>query len=253
MTRCSIFLVATIFFLVGICFAVAEEPADEDARRETTYTFVNPSTANVQALLNQYFFNTPRDIPLTITLPRYRGVAEIESLWSFYSVGYQFDDLKNLFDETLRPGSAQTGRTVDGRGVEAAGQANPSASPTGNEPRVYDLSCSFANSVTYNIGLAGRDDYDVFFRFRAADADAADDSLSSDDGTASILKFEKTLSNNGENGPRIMSGGSYGNDISEGDGYYGTPLSTPLTMLLLLIGFFIVVVMYTTVGIKLKD
>lgn len=226
MKICNILLAVALFLSVGIIVAVAEEPADEDTRRDDIYTFGNSTAVKGKNAFTQYFYNTPRSNPLTITLPLYKGIAETESGRSLYSVENRF--------------------TISNANADEASYAD-------NEMHVYDFDSSFDDSVMEKIGFIGRYVKDNVPDPFLVNARAPEGFQSLDNGTYAVLAFDKKVSKDSQNRPKIMSDGSYLGDYKETQDYSASPYSAPMSLLLLLICFCIILVMHTTTEVKWKD
>ena len=164
-----------------------------------------------------------------ITLSRYRDIAGTESRWTSYSAGKKHVDIKALLETTFAPY-----RTDD-------------------ELQVYEFAISFDNSITKTIGVTERNDSYQPSVFPDAGAESSDGSPSSDNGAYAILVYEKKVFRDGMNRPKTMSGGFYGDNIKEEDDVSKSPLSTPILLLVFMLTFCIILIISTTVGIKLND
>jgi len=87
----SLFPIAIFFLSAGIDFSVAGEPADEESRRETIYSFGIPSAAESKNIFSGYFFDSAGNSTRAVKLLQYKSIAETESIWSRYST----DDTDN--------------------------------------------------------------------------------------------------------------------------------------------------------------
>lgn len=225
MRLCNFFLAAAVFLLVGLSRSVAGEPADEETLRETTDRHSDAITAKGNNSFAQYFRDAKND-SLTIILPEYKGTTEANSLRSLYTPGYHNSGTKT--------------------------PSNAPADPDNDAKlHVYDFAVSFDNSIPEDIGITGRRDDDIpgFQELLAAEAD---ENQLPDNGSASILVFRKTTPKNSQNRARILSGGSYINEFEKEEDF-NSPLTTPIALLLLLFGFCIILVIYTSAGAKMKD
>lgn len=199
MRLCSIFLAAATILSVGIVSAVAEEPADEETRRELTYISGSPAAVKGGSVFSRYFHQSGNSI-LASTLPRFSTETDIGNL------------------------------------------------------QVYDFSVPFDNIITETIGYTGRIAAQNESDLPEANAEASDETPVLDNAAyASILVFEKKVFKNGLNRPQVMSGGLYSSELKDEEEMLFSHLSTPLTLLLITIAFCIIMVVSTTVGIKLKE
>jgi len=233
MRLCNFFLAAAVFLLVGISRPVAGEPADEDTLRETTYSLNDTVAVKGNNSFAQYF-NDAKNDSLTIILPKYKGTTETKSLWALYTPGYHNTDTKTSFDGSTDPADAQASHPAD-NGIS----------------QVYEFSVSFDNSISEDIGRTGQSDDDSL-DFLGVVAAGTDDRQLSDNGSSSILVFRKTTPRNSQNRARILSGGSYLNEFEKEEDF-NSPLTTPIALLLLMFGFCIILVIYTSAGEKMKE
>jgi hypothetical protein len=227
MKLCNIFLTAAVFLSVGIVFAVAEETADGEIRGETAQTVGSQSATNDKDASTRSA-SAPCD--LTITLSQYRAGARTEGGRPAYMAGIDHDAINT-----------------------ALRQASDTSYRTDEERQVYDFAIPFNNRVTKDIGVTERNDINRVSGPAGAEAGRTDSFQSSENGAYSILAFEKKVMKDGFNRPQIMSGGFNSDNLKEEEKVTSSPLSTPLMMLLFMFAFYIIMVLATTVGIKLKD
>ena len=212
MKRCNIFLAAVLFFSVGIVSAVAEEPDDEDTRRETIYLLGNPVVTKGDQTFTQTVYDIANETILSETQTKYSGIVQTES-------GSNTETVWNKDDED----------------------------------RIYDFSTSFAYSITKEIGMVGQNNGETELDSTEADSEASDNLQLSDNGAYAIFVFEKRAFKNVQNRPQITGGSSNRTAELKVDDYSRSPVSTPFMMLVFMFCFFVILVMATTVGIKLKD
>ncbi|MBO4633423.1 MAG: hypothetical protein J5858_16020, partial [Lentisphaeria bacterium] len=168
-------LFAAVFFSVGIAFALAEEPADEETFRETTYTSAYSTAADGYNAYTLSFCKTK-------------------------NAGNNTNDLI-LFeqDDIAKAGSASSTRHED----------SASAATAGNESRqIYDLSRSFSDSITEEIGftaLSGREN-PLIFSDVYAEAPNNSQSLPNPD-IFSLLAFDKKVFTNAHHWGQILTVG----------------------------------------------
>ena len=86
----NVFLFAVIFS-AGIASAVAEEPADENMRRETTYLFGSSVTEGTSIYTPSFSYRTAGDNADETLLSEHSGLAGTESGRDDYSAGYKND------------------------------------------------------------------------------------------------------------------------------------------------------------------
>ena len=224
-------LLAALVLFAGSGFVVAEEPFDEDTRRETIYFLGNPVASQDDYFFTRFFSNPAKNGILSETVPQYGGVDLIESETASY---FHKADQKGNDTNTEVHEDSTTHRTED-------------------KNSVYEFANSFQSSITEKIGVMKQNDTIVILDSREDDAEASDEFQSSDNGTYSSLVFDKKTIRNDPNRPKFISGSAYTGDFKEEDLFLHSPLSAPITLLIFMFGFCIVLIMATTVGIKLKD
>jgi hypothetical protein len=224
----NFFLAAAIFLSAGMVSAVAEEPAEGETRRETTHASGSRANENGQKAFTRSVPDTPDSSILTDILPQYSVIAGTEDGRSRFPIGNYYND------ETPSTDEAPAFRRDD------------------VERHVYDFASPFDNSILNGLGFTGRKDSETESDLPEANAEQPDAFQLSDNGAYSILVFEKKVFRNDQNRPKIMSGGVYDRDIQEEE-VSSSPLSTPILMLITMITFCIILVIATTVGLKLKD
>lgn len=235
MKLCNIFLTAAVFLSVGIVFAVAEETADGEIRGETAQT-VGSQSATSDKDASAPPRNASEHGDLAVTLPQYRDSVKTNGGRAAYLAGTDYNGIKTALAQ-----ASGTYRTEEKR-------------------QVYDFAVPFNNSVTKDIGVTERNDSNRVSSPAEADAgkptrmsETTSDSYQTTDKGSAILTFEKKAFKDDFNRPQIMSGGFKGDNLKEEEKVTASPLSTPLTMLLFMFALFIIIILATTVGIKLKD
>lgn len=211
-------LTAAVVFFVGIAFAVAEEPADEDTFRETTYTYDTSLVPDLEG---------SSDFPL-----------------SFYKTAGNGADDATLFE--------QIGIAGSGRSDESAASATSRTSGEDMSLRVFDLSSSFSGSVTEEIGFTARSDRGNPLVFSEVIAESPNKSQSAGNETYSLLTFDKKAFTNARNWGQIISGGSNFNDGEE-EGFlvfFSSIVTIPFAILSFSICIGFLLIMFTTSGKK---
>ena len=254
MKSCNILLAAALFLFVGIVFADAEEPADEDTRRDTIYSSGSPAAVKGNSFFTQYFYNPERKKALSIKLPRYNGIAKTENIWTYYYSGEDIDNGANAApDDALHPSGSRT--IQPGEGVLAdAGAGGVNKKHADDERGIYDLTVPFDHSLADGADFAGAGESDTVLDFHEFKTEASDELQSSEkSGVYPILVFVEKAFYNSQNRARILSGITYVGDFEDEDKYTTSPLSVPLALFFVALGVGILLVMYTTVGIKKKN
>ena len=220
-------LITAVFFSVGIAFAFAEAPVDEDTFRETTYTFDNFSPAEN---LNAYalsFLKTSENNASDSTLSEQNGSTETGSERNDYTIGY-----KN-------------------NGTSPSFHANsPSAAPDGNESlSLYDLSNSFYDSVTEEIGFTARGDRANPLVFSEVIAAAPNNSQMPNQEIFSLLSYDKNVFTNAQNWGQILSGGYYYPEEEEENLFilFGSMITVPFAILTLTLGVGFLLILFTSI------
>lgn len=238
----NILLPAVLFLFAGIASAAAEDPADEDARRETIYT---PGAAAVPEVGNTYvlyFLDTAGDDSLSTGLFRYDGADATEDI--SYADGYE----KNGADAAIHDGSAsdddssRSDAGEDPGNVETAGLA-ASIAPGGDGLHAYDFAVPYDNSITSEIGYTGREDSAEEPDSAVTEPAVSENSRVSDKGSQSILAFEKNAFKNGQIKAQFIASTSRLEDSEEESELLS--LSLPIALLLAGVVIGIVVVIHT--------
>ena len=224
----SYHLAAALFLFAGIAFAVALEPADEDSRRETIYTFHSPIATESRKTFERLFYDTARKEDLTIKLLQYSSIAETESVWGSYST----ED---------HNGGGNTGSAAapdsDGR---VAGE---------DGFHVYDLAAPFGDRITEDIGFTGRRGGEYELNFGEAETREPEQYQLPENGASGILVFDKSFFLANENKAQILFGDPYAGDFNDND-VVALPLALPIALLFLAIGAGIVLIIFTTIDDK---
>ena len=256
MKLCRVVLAVSLFLSGGIGSAVAGEPADEDSRREITYAG-STSAAKARSLSAQYFYGPAGEKTLTIILPRYKSIVETQNWDFFYAAGKINDDARALAgeDEDLDPDvQPPPSAGVDDELAEGGmGMARSETYRSDDGFSVYDFTVPFDGAVTMVKADPAEEIDNGFFPVSPENAFAAtDDHLSSDKGTYTTFVFDKTTFTSGPNNPQIMSGGSYLDDLMKEEDF-SSPYMVPFSLLLFMLGFWFLLVMFTSFEIKMKE
>ena len=255
MRACNILLAAALFLFVGIVFADAEEPAEEDTRRDTIYSSGSPAVAKGNSFFTQYFYNPERKKALSIKLPRYNGIAKTESIWIYYYSGEDIDNSANAApDDALPPSGPRMIQPGEGGSLADAGAGGVNTKHADDEHGIYDLTVPFDHSVADGTDFAGAGESDTVLDFHEFKAGTSNELQSSEKkGVRLVLVFVEKAFYNSQNRARILSGITYVGDFEDEDKYATSPLSVPLALFFVALGVGILLVMYTTVGNKKKN
>ena len=236
----NILLSAELFLFAGIASAVAEDPADEDARRETIY-ITGAAVPEAGNNYMQYFLDTAGNGSLGTALFRYDGAAATEDVG--YAAGYEKDDANEAFHDD--PASADNKATDAGGDPGETGMTAPAESrPSGSDGlHAYDFALSYDYSITPEIGFTGREEGADNSDSAIAEPAASDDSRVPDKGPQSVLVFEKNAFKNGQINAQLIENDSRLEDSEEEGGILS--LSGPIALLLVGVGIGIVLVMHT--------
>ena len=197
----SIFSAATLCLSVGIAFAVAEEPADEDSRRELIYSFGEAAAS------------AKEDNTMAKALLQYAGASDPENGWPD-TVAYQNDGSTETDDDAFRD---------------------------------YDFSIPYDESMTEKIGIVGLMD-DNGELISATSSTTATDNSPLDKASDSILFFEKKAYRNAPDLTKITFESSISEDYEgkKEEESLIVPLAAPISLLILIIGFGVILVTYTS-------
>jgi len=250
MRSCNILPAAALFLFVGIVFADAEEPADEDMRRDTIYSSVNPAAVKGNSFFTQYFYNPERKKALSIKLPRYNGIAKTENIWTYYYSGEDIDKGANAApDDALHPSGSRTNQPGEGGFLADSGAGGVNLKHADDERGIYDLTVPFDPSVAAGADFAGAGESDTVLDFHEFKAGTSNELQSSEKkGARLVLVFVEKAFYNSQNRARILSGITYVGDFEDEDEFAPSPLSAPLALFFVALGVGILLVMYTTVG-----
>ena len=253
----NIFSAAILFFSADVAFAVAEEPADEETRRETTYTIFNPATADSKTLFARYFYDPAGNNRLTIRLPQYNGIAETESVWNHFSTGFNPGGAQGASKEDLpRPNdndddndnNPATVQSTAETGLAEPEPANPAENHiAGDIHSVYDFSVHYENSITEAIGHTGRGDTENGFGVPEIETERLGNGQPPDNGVYSILVFEKEASSNILNRAKIHFEETNADMFNDDDGYKSSPLTIPIALFFFMIGAGFLLVFFTSI------
>ena len=220
------FLTAVVFS-VGVAFVPAEEPVDEDTFRETTYSLDNFSTAEG---LNAY--------PLSFC--KSAGNEEIDAA---------------MFEHFSIAGTG-SGRNDNGAGDKDDGTSpsfhedSTSASPDGNELlRIYDLSASFYDSITEEIGFTARGERENPLVFSDAKPETPDNSQMPTPEIFSLLTFDKNVFTNEQNWGQILSGGYYFGEEEEESAFllFSSMITIPFAILSVALSVGFLLILFTSI------
>lgn len=247
-----IFLSVVFFPFISAGYAFADEPADEDTRREITYAFGNHDPAKGENAFIRYFHHTDKNIVLTITLSRYSSIDETEKVWKSFSTDYKNGGTNASFDGSSDYANEQAAQAASESRFADAETGGANANRTDDELMVYKIDVPFDKSAVDKAGTAGYDDSDTLFVFPEVKTETSEGVQLSDGGTYSILVFEKKAFANSQNRAKILFGGSYTQSAEEAD-YSTSPYAIPLAILFLTLGGGIILAMFTTTGAKMDD
>lgn len=253
----NIFSAAILFFSAGIAFAAAEEPADEETRRETTYLVFNPATADSKTLYTRYFYDPAGNNRLTIQLPQYNGITETESVWSHFSTGSNPGDAQGAsLENPPRSNANDDGVDNDSaaRYTAETGHAEPESSNSaenrvvGDMRGAYDFSIPFEDSITEAIGYTGSGDTETGFGVSEIETVRTVNGQQSDEGVYSILVFEKKAASNNPNRAKILFEEANADMFNYDDGYNNSPLTIPIVLFFFVLGAGVFLVFFTTIN-----
>ena len=237
-------LSAVLFLFVGIASAAAEDPADEDARRETIYTSGAAAVPEVGNTYAQYFLETAGNDSLSTALFRYDGAVATEDVG--YAADYEKDGVNAAFHDD--PASVDD-EASPSDAAEKSGETEPDASDVSRAPgsdglHAYDFTVPYEYSITSEIGFTGPEDGadDPDAAVAESPVAASDDSRASDKGFQLVLAFEKNAFKNSQIKAQFIEGDSR-IEAEEEAGILS--LSTPIALLFVGLGVGIVVVMHT--------
>ena len=219
-----------VFFSVGIAFAIAEDAVDEDTFRETTYSFDNFTTAGSLKDYSLSFCKTAGD--------NTDGSISLET------------------DGIAGTGSWRTDYTIDykNNGISPASHADSTpAAPDPNESsRIYDLSVSFYDSVTEEIGFTAHGDVENPLVFSDVKPETPNNSQLPNQETFSLLSFDKKIFTSAHNWGQILSGGYYYEGEEEESAFLilSSMITIPFALLSVVLGTGFLLIMFTSTGNK---
>lgn len=250
----SVFSHAVVFSL-GIAFAVAEEPADENTRRETTYLFGDVKDTEGTSTYARFFYDSAENDTSDMTRFQYDGTAGIESGRNDYSAGYKKSDVIPRIREASFSGETRPPlppEESESETDETAPQAAASYEPDNGEPlRVYDFSISFDDSVPEEIGFTrNKDGNSPVFPFEGI-AEPTDNSRLSDNAYT-FLAFEKNAFTAEQNRAQLLSGNSYTDNDDEKTIFdlISSVISIPFAMISVAVCSGLILVAFTSTGKK---
>ena len=214
-----------VFFSVGITFALAEEPVDEDTFRETTYTFNNSTAANSLNADALTFWKSAGSEADNSTLFESNRIAGNGNGGNDYTIGYRND--------VQSPSGHEVSTT---------------AAPAGNESlRVYDFSKSFYDSVTEDIGFTARSDLDNPLDFSEVFVEAPTNTPLPTQETFSLLAFDRKVFTSAHNWGQILSGGYYYEEEEENAFFqFSSMITIPFTILVITLALGFLLVLHTS-------
>ena len=143
MKRRNVFLFAVIFS-AGIASAVAEEPADESARRETIYFFGSSAVPEGTKIYTPSFvYDTAEDSADGSIVFELNVSPGTESVRDDYSSGYKNDGTNKKHEASAAADPPEKSEVSE---AETSGTATSRASDGNEMLHVYDFSVPFAYS-----------------------------------------------------------------------------------------------------------
>jgi len=250
-------LLHAVCFSLGIAFAAAEEPADENTRRETTYLFGEVTATEGTSTYARYFFASAENDASDMSRFDYdNGSAGIESDRNEYSDGYKKEDViprihaASYSGDTRSPQlSAESESATTGTASQAASRGP--AKDGEDALRVYDFSVSFDDSVSEAIGFTESNDRNKPVFFFESTAEQPDNPLMSDNAYT-FLTFEKNTFTIEQNRVQLLSGNSY-TDNDEKETIFdiiSTLISIPFAMVSVAVCLGLILVAFTSTGKK---
>ena len=221
-----------VFFSVGIAFAIAEEPVDEDMFRETTYTFDISGAAERFNTYNLSFSKTTGTKAGDATLLEANGFDEAGSGRNDYTTGHENDGGSLTFQED-----------------------SASVAPDRNELRnIYDLSVSSYDSIPEGIGFIAHKDVDNPLVFTDIIAEAPNNFQLPNQETISLLSFDRNVFTRARNWGQILSGYYYEVGKKENElVLFGSMITIPFACLTVALGVGFLLIMFTSIGNKTND
>lgn len=246
-------LLPAVSFSLGIAFALAEEPADENTRRETTYLFGDVTNTEGTSTYARFFFDSAENDTSNMTRFEDNGSAGIESGRNDYSAGYRKNDVIPRIHAASFSGDSRSLSHAENESAKngTAPQAALPDSGNGEALRWYDFSVSFDDSVSEEIGLTRRKDGNTpLFPFEGIAEPPVISRLSNN--AYSFLAFEKNTFTAEQNRAQLLSGNSY-TDNSEEETIFdliSTVISIPFAMISVAVCSGLILVAFTSTGKK---
>jgi len=220
------FLTAALF-AVGIVFAFAEEPIDEDTFRETTYSFDNSTAAEDLNTNSLSFSKTAGNEAGDSTLFEHIGVDETGNEPNDYTIGYTIGGITPVFHED-----------------------SESADPDENESLpIFDFSVSYYDSITDEIGFTARADVENPLVFSEVFAEAPNNSQLPNQETFALLFFDKQIFTSAHNWGQILSGGYYFGETEEESAFlsFSSMMTIPFAILSVGLSIGFLLIMFTSI------
>ena len=224
------YFLTAVFFSVGIASAFAEEAVDEDTFRETTYTFDNSIAGGGLNAYSLSFSKTAGNTPDDSTMFERDGATDTGSGRNDYSTDYKNDGISSTYHED-----------------------SASTAPDENKSlRVYDLSTSFYDAVTEEIGFTAHGDVKNPLVFSDVMVQAPNKSQLPNQETFSLLSFDKRMFTSAHNWGQILSGGYYYEGDEEENAFllFSSMITIPFACLSITFGVGVLLIMYTSTGSK---
>lgn len=229
------FLTAAVIFSVGIACVSAEEPVDEDTFRETTYTFDNFTTAEGAKANPLSFCKTPGNEAIDSNLFEHFGAAENGNGRNDVGTGSENGATSPSFQNSPTPYTHED---------------STSAAPDENESlRIYDLSASFYDSITEDIGFTARGERENPLVFFDAKAETPDNSQLPTPEIFSLLTFNKNVFTNAQNWGQILSGGYYFGEKEEESAFllFSSMIIIPFAILSVALSAGFLLILFTSI------
>ena len=249
MKRRNVFLFAVIFS-AGIASAVAEEPADESARRETIYFFGSSAVPEGTKIYTPSFvYDTAEDSADDSIVFEFNVSHGTKSVRDDYSSGYKNDGTNKKHEASAAADPPEKSEFSE---VETSVPAASRASDGNEMLHVYDFSVLFDSSVTETIGFTGRDGRDDPLYLAELSLMTPDNILLSENGSFSFLSFEKNAFTKDQTGAKILVGDSYRDDTVEETIFeiFSSMFTIPFTLLSLAICGGSILILFTSSGKK---
>ena len=236
-----------VFFSVGIALAFAEEPADENTFKETTYSDGNPIASEGTKTYPLSFYNTAENGTGDIAP---FDIAEIGDGRNDYAIDYINNNEGPTPHETSNSVTPQDPLPQVNNGNTNSATATPTTSRIydKDDSHIYDLSISFHDSITDRIGFTAQDDRGTPLFFSEVIPDTTDDSQFSDNKINSFLSFEKNVFTKAQSGTQIISKHYYIGSEKKEDVIilFSTMLAIPFALLCFALCAGFLLVIFTT-------